>query len=188
MARVTKEYGKEAAYHGVPAEDLYGYAQAIKIGNEIYVSGQLSHDDKGNMVAPAELDKSGKPTGFSMMAEQMRVTYANAAKVLACYGATLDHVVEETLYVLDVDAAFAVAGEVRKQAYGTARPQCASNLIGVVRLAFPAQLIEIVFKAVLPPAYRTQGRLRSAAGGLTSATLWSSWATAGSSRTDDVRL
>jgi hypothetical protein len=35
-------------------------------------------------------------------------------------------VVEETLYVLDVDAAFAVAGKVRKDAYAVARPQCAS--------------------------------------------------------------
>jgi hypothetical protein len=40
----------------------------------------------------------------------------------------------------------------RKEAYAAARPQCASNLIGVSRLAFPEQLIEIVFKAVLPPA------------------------------------
>jgi hypothetical protein len=47
------------------------------------------------------------------------------------------------LYVLDVDAAFAAAGEVRKEAYSTAQPQCASNLIGVTRLAFPEQLIEI---------------------------------------------
>jgi enamine deaminase RidA (YjgF/YER057c/UK114 family) len=50
------------------------------------------------------------------MEEQMRVTYANAAKLLARFGATLDHVVEETLYVLDVDAVFAVAGKVRKEA------------------------------------------------------------------------
>ncbi len=47
------------------------------------------------------------------------------------------------LYVLDVDAAFAAAGKVRKEAYSTAQPQCASNLIGVTRLAFPEQLIEI---------------------------------------------
>ena len=60
--------------------------------------------------------------------------------------------VEETLYVLDVDAAFAAAGKVRKEAYATMRPQCASNLIGVARLAFPGQSIQIVFKAVLPPA------------------------------------
>jgi enamine deaminase RidA (YjgF/YER057c/UK114 family) len=152
MKNTTESKGKEAAYNGLPAEDEYGYAQAIKIGNTIHVSGQLSHDDRGAMIAPAALDESGKPADFSMMAEQMRVTYANAAKILARFGATLDHVVEETLYVLDVDEAFAVAGRVRKEAYARARPQCASNLIGVSRLAFPEQLIEIVLKAVLPPA------------------------------------
>src|SRR3954468_7142947 len=152
MRNTTAANGKEAAYHGVPAEDDYGYAQAIKIRNTIYMSGQLSQDDKGDMIAPAPLDESGKPADFSMMAEQMRVTYANAAKILAQFGATLDHVVEETLYVLDVDEAFAVAGRVRRVAYAKARPQCASNLIGVSRLAFPEQLIEIFFKAVLPPA------------------------------------
>src|ERR1700754_612287 len=143
--------GKEAAYFGVLWEDAYGYAQAIKVGDTIHVSGQLSHDEKGNIISPAALDESGKPADYSMMAEQMRVTYANTAKILAHFGATLDHVVEETLYVLDVDEAFAVAGKVRKEAYAKARPQCASSLIGVSRLAFPEQLIEIVFKAVLPP-------------------------------------
>jgi enamine deaminase RidA (YjgF/YER057c/UK114 family) len=86
MTYATAANGKEAAYHGVPAEDGYGYAQAIKIGNTIHVSGQLSQDDKGTMIAPAALDESGKPAEFSMMAEQMRVTYANAAKILACFG------------------------------------------------------------------------------------------------------
>ena len=134
----------------MPAEDAYGYPQAIKAGDTIYVSGQLANDDKGNLISPAPLDGAGRPTDFSVMEEQMRVTYANAARILARFGATLDHVVEETLYVLDVDAAFAVAGKVRKQAYGTDRPQCASNLIGVARLAFPEQIIEIAFRAVLP--------------------------------------
>src|SRR4051812_22427263 len=54
MKNATAANGKEAAYHGVPAEDDYGYAQAIKIGNTIHVSGQLSHDDRGAMIAPAE--------------------------------------------------------------------------------------------------------------------------------------
>jgi enamine deaminase RidA (YjgF/YER057c/UK114 family) len=108
--------------------------------------------EKGNLIAPASLDESGKPAEFSAMERQMRATYANAVKLLARFGASLDNVVEETLYVLDVDSAFAVAGKVRKEAYGTARPQCASNLIGVARLAFPEQLIEIAFKAVLSGA------------------------------------
>jgi enamine deaminase RidA (YjgF/YER057c/UK114 family) len=57
-----------------------------------YVSGQLSHDDKRTLIAPAALDESGKPADFLTMEEQMRVTYANAAKLLARFGATLDHV------------------------------------------------------------------------------------------------
>ena len=149
MTNATAANGKEAAYFGVPWEDAYGYAQAIKVGDTIYVAGQVSHDDKGNFVAPAALDESGKPVDFSMMEQQMRTAYANAATLLARFGATLDNVVEETLYVLDVDSAFAVAGKVRKEAYGIARPQCASNLIGATRLAQPEYLIEIAFRAVL---------------------------------------
>lgn len=152
MANAAGPLTKQVAYFGVPAEEAYGYAQAIKVGDVIYVSGQLANDDAGNLVSPAPLDQSGKASDFSVMEDQMRVTYANAAKILARFGATLDHVVEETLYVLDVDAAFAVAGKVRKAAYGTERPQCASNLIGVTRLAFPEQIIEIAFRAVVPPA------------------------------------
>lgn len=141
---------KEATYLGVPWEDAYGYAQAIKVGNTIRVSGQLSHDDQGKLIAPAALNPDGKPADFSAMEAQMRATYANAAKVLAKLGASLDNVVEETLFVLDVDAAFAVAARVRGEAYDVARPQCASNLIGVSRLAFPEQLIEITFTVILP--------------------------------------
>ena len=50
-----------------------------------------------------------------MMEQQMRATYANAVKLLARFGATLDNVVEDTLYVLDVDSAFAVLGKVRRK-------------------------------------------------------------------------
>ncbi|MGY8526197.1 Rid family hydrolase [Paracidovorax citrulli] len=142
---------KKTAYWGVPWEEAYGYAQAVRVGNDIYVSGQLSHDSNGQLVAPAELDEAGKPADFSTMEAQMRATYENLATLLAQFGATLDNIVEETLYVLDVDAAFAAAGKVRKAAYGTERPQCASNLIGVSRLAMPPQLIEIACKAVLRP-------------------------------------
>ncbi len=35
---------KEAKGLGMPWEDDYGYAQALTIGNTIYVSGQIGHD------------------------------------------------------------------------------------------------------------------------------------------------
>lgn len=150
MTSATAAITKQAAYLGVPWEDAYGYAQAIKVGNTIRVSGQLSHDDKGQLIAPAALDDDGRPADFSTMEAQMRATYANAARLLTQFGASLDNVVEETLYVLDVDAAFAVASRVRGEAYDVARPMVASNLIGVSRLAFPEQIIEITFTAMLP--------------------------------------
>ena len=37
----------------------------------------------------------------------MRQAYANIEKVLAQYGATMENIVEEVLFVTDMDAAFA---------------------------------------------------------------------------------
>ena len=140
---------KKAVNFGVAWEGLYGYVQGLQVKDTIYLSGQLSHDRNGALVAPASLNSAGKPSDYTQMEEQMRQTYRNAVELLAEFGATLDDVVEETLYVLDVDAAFAAAGKVRKEMYGCEQPQCASNLIGVSRLAFPAQLVEITFRAVV---------------------------------------
>src|SRR5215467_111089 len=113
---------------GMPWEDQYGYVQAVKVDNTIYVSGQLSHDDQGNMVGAAPLDDSGKIRDHSNMEIQMHQTYANAKKILSEFGATLDNVVEEVLYVTDMDTAFAMAGAVRAEAYG-GRPVVASTIL-----------------------------------------------------------
>lgn len=37
---------KEAKSFDMPWEKEYGYTQAVKVGDTIYVSGQVSHDDK----------------------------------------------------------------------------------------------------------------------------------------------
>jgi enamine deaminase RidA (YjgF/YER057c/UK114 family) len=127
---------------GVPWEELYGYVQAIKHGDTIYLSGQLSHDG-ADLVAPAPLDEHGNVTDYGNMREQMEQTYRNAETLLRRFGASLADVVEEVLYVLDIDAAFQAAGPVRKAAYGREDPQVASTLVGTPRLALPEQLIEI---------------------------------------------
>jgi enamine deaminase RidA (YjgF/YER057c/UK114 family) len=149
---------KQTAHFGVPWEKTYGYAQAVRMGNTIYVAGQLSHDENGNFIAPAALDGPGGRQDSLKMELQMRTTYANAAKILARFGAGLDDVVEEVIYVTDMDSAFAVAGTVRKAAYGTDAPQCVSTIAQVTRLALPQQLVEISFTAVLPePAAGASG-------------------------------
>ena len=138
---------KDAKGFGLPWEESLGFAQAVKVGDTIYVSGQLGLDDKGNMVGPPPLDDSGRIRDYSNMETQMRQTYANAKKILSQFGATLENVVEEVLYVLDMETAFAAAGPVRKEAYASKRPVVASTIVVTPRLSLPTQLIEIKFIA-----------------------------------------
>jgi enamine deaminase RidA (YjgF/YER057c/UK114 family) len=138
---------KDVKGFGMPWEEQYGYAQAVKVDDTIYISGQLSHDDQGNIVGPAPLDDSGRIRDHSNMETQMRQTYANAKKILSQFGATLENVVEEVLFVTDMETAFAAAGPVRKEAYASNTPAVASTIVVTPRLALPTQLIEIKFIA-----------------------------------------
>ena len=138
---------KDVKGFGLPWEESYGFAQAVKVDDTIYVSGQLGLDDKGNMVGPPPLDDSGRIRDYSNMGTQMRQTYANAKKILSQFGATLENVVEEVLYVTDMETAFAAAGPVRKEAYASKTPAVASTIVVTPRLSLPTQLIEIKFIA-----------------------------------------
>ena len=125
---------KDVKGFGLPWEESYGFAQAVKVDDTIYVSGQLGLDNQGKMI-------------YSNMETQMRQTYANAKKILSQFGATLENVVEEVLYVTDMETAFAAAGPVRKEAYGSKTPAVASTILVTPRLSLPTQLIEIKFIA-----------------------------------------
>lgn len=114
----------------MPWEKEYGYAQAVKVGDTIYVSGQVSHDDKGNIV------------GHGDMEAQMRQAYANIQKLLAQYGAMLKNVVDEILFVTDMDSAFAAAIKCRQDIF-SGTPVIASTIVQIQRLAFPELMIEI---------------------------------------------
>ena len=61
-AAAQSKVTKEVFHLGVPWEDQYGYAQAVKVGDTIYVSGQLSHDDQGKIIAPRRsIRRAGSP-------------------------------------------------------------------------------------------------------------------------------
>lgn len=47
----------------MPWEAQYGYAQTVRVGDSVYVSGQLSHDDEGIFVGAAPLDENGRIIG-----------------------------------------------------------------------------------------------------------------------------
>jgi 2-iminobutanoate/2-iminopropanoate deaminase len=121
---------KEAKSLGMPWEKEYGYSQAVKVENTIYVSGQVGHDDKGNIQGQGDMEI------------QMRQAYANIKKVLAQYGATMDNVVDEVLFVTDMDAAFSARIKCKQEVF-SGNPVLASTIVQIQRLAFPELMVEI---------------------------------------------
>lgn len=150
MQKQAEPISKHIEQLGVPWESAFGYAQVVETDGMLYMSGQLDHDASGKMTAPAPLDQNGRVTDFANMGAQIRQAYSNAATLLARYGATMDDVVEEVMYVLDLDTAFAVAPTIRREVYGRELPQVANTLLVTPRLAFREQLVEIKFVARLP--------------------------------------
>jgi 2-iminobutanoate/2-iminopropanoate deaminase len=119
---------KELLTLHMPWEEEYGYAQAVKKGNMVWLSGQLGHDDNGVLAQGME--------------EQTRLTYANIKKLLEGYHMTMDDVVEEVLYVTDMASAFAARKGYGRQFYSDPR-RIASTIVVVSGLALPGQLIEV---------------------------------------------
>jgi 2-iminobutanoate/2-iminopropanoate deaminase len=121
---------KETTSLGMPWEKEYGYAQAVKVGDTIYISGQVSHDDNGNIVGTGDMEA------------QMRQAYANIKKVLVQFGANMDNIVDEILFVTDMNTAFAAAVKCRQEIF-SGTPVVASTIVQIQRLAFPELMIEI---------------------------------------------
>ena len=101
-----------------------GFSQAIKVDDVIYVSGTIG------IGADMQLPDA--------MADQMRLAYANLAETLVYFGASLHDVVSQTVFVTDLDDAFA-CGDVRQRAFADATLPT-SAMIEVSRLAIGAKV------------------------------------------------
>jgi 2-iminobutanoate/2-iminopropanoate deaminase len=121
---------KEIFNMGMPWESGYGYSQAVKVGDTIYVSGQVDHDDAGKVLYPGAMEP------------QMRQAYANVKKVLAHFGATMDNIVDEILFVVDMDAAMKARGRLKDEVFGQAILP-AATIVQIQRLALPDFMVEI---------------------------------------------
>ena len=119
---------RETKSLGMAWEKEYGYAQAVRAGDTVWLSGQLGHDDKGVLAGGMEA--------------QMRQAYANIRTLLEAYGLAMDDVTEEVVYVLDTPAGLAARTKLSREVYPDPM-RVASTLIGVVGLALPGQLVEI---------------------------------------------
>ena len=109
-------------------EKAYGYTHAVKIGNDIKISGAVSMDDAGN------------PTAIGDLAQQMKNCYSDLDKVLKHYGCTFDDVVVENVFTTNM-AEFLIQSGYRNTIYTKQFPT--GSWLGVKELALPEFMIEI---------------------------------------------
>jgi len=108
-------------------EDEVGYAQSVRVGSTIYISGSVGE---------------GKD-----MRTQLRQSYENIGRSLAKYGATLQNVVKENIFATDLDEMIKHK-DVRRDFYKGDWP--AASWVGVARLFVPALLVQVEVIAELP--------------------------------------
>jgi len=109
-------------------EKAYGYTHAVKIGNDIKISGAVSMDDQGN------------PTAIGDFEQQMKNCYADLEKVLKHYDCTFDDVVVENVFTTNMPL-FLEKAAYRNEIYTKQFPT--GSWLGVKELALPEFMIEI---------------------------------------------
>ncbi|MFN8633793.1 MAG: RidA family protein [Chloroflexota bacterium] len=110
------------------------YSHVTRVGNTLYISGQLGLDPDGNLVGPGDAEAQ---------AEQ---AYRNVKTIVEHFGGSMDDVVKITQYITDL-AYRPLIAKPRDRSFGTPGP--ASTLVVVKGLAAPDYLVEIEATAIL---------------------------------------
>ena len=113
-------------------EKDYGYSHAVRIGDDLKISGAVSMNDSGIIVAPGNME------------QQMKNCYSDLEKILQHYGYTFDDVVAENVYTTDMAEFIKVSGY-RNSIYKKQFPT--GTWLEVKGLALTGQLIEIDMEA-----------------------------------------
>ena len=119
---------RERVSSGTEWESAVGYSRAVRVGDEIHVSGTTATDDDGQVVGV------GDPYAQTVQALD------NVAAALSALDASLDDVVRTRLFVTDIDDWEAI-GRAHADAFGDVRP--ATTMVQVERLIDPEMLVEV---------------------------------------------
>ncbi len=114
-------------------EKAFGYAHAVKIGNDVKISGAVS------------MDEQGSPTAIGDIRQQMINVYADLREILAHYELTFADVVVENVFTTDMADFLEVSGDYRNEVYKGNFPT--GSWLEVKGLALPEFLIEIELEA-----------------------------------------
>lgn len=110
------------------AEPISHYADAVQVGELLFVSGVVPVDGEGRLVGDGDV------------VAQARQVFTNLGAVLAAAGCDFSDVAKVTVYLTDIEDRPRI-NPVRQEVFGEVRP--ASTLVEVSRLAVPGARLEI---------------------------------------------
>lgn len=119
---------------GTEWEDKVGYSRAVKVGDQVFVSGTTAVDEHGEIVGKGDVYL------------QTKQCILNIEKALKKAGSSLNDVVRTRTFITNIDE-WEAFGKAHEEFFGTIKP--AATLVEVSKLIHPDLLVEIEADALL---------------------------------------
>ena len=118
---------------GTPWEAKVGYSRAVRVGNQVFVSGTTASNDEGATVAVNDADG------------QTKFIFQKVEEALREVGAEMSDVVRTRMFVTDINQWEAI-GKAHGEVFGDIRP--VATMVEVSRLVNRDHLVEIEVDAL----------------------------------------